>query len=102
VARRPLKDSGGKARVVVVGGGLAGLQTALALSEKGVTDVRVLEASTVGDQWAGVGGCGRVWVTSGRVWAGWGGVEGSGLGCGASLLRLRACAATCTAIGRPV
>jgi glycine/D-amino acid oxidase-like deaminating enzyme len=47
VARKTLSSSC-EANVVVVGGGLAGLHTALALAERGVSNVTILESSKIG------------------------------------------------------
>ena len=50
VSRRPSRQLAGKtdAQVCIVGGGLAGLNTALGLVERGVRDVVVLDAERVG------------------------------------------------------
>ena len=48
VAPRPPLQGDIKARVCIVGGGLAGLATALGLAERGVKDIVLLEAKRVG------------------------------------------------------
>jgi gamma-glutamylputrescine oxidase len=63
---RPRLEGYKKARVCVVGGGLAGLNTALGLAERGVKDVVLLEGRRVG------------WGASGRN----GGFVGSGYAAG--------------------
>ena len=45
---RPALRGNQQAAVAVVGGGLAGLHTALALAEKGITDVKIVESGHVG------------------------------------------------------
>ncbi len=47
-APRPMLDGHIKTQVCVIGGGLAGLNTALGLAERGVTDVVLLEGERVG------------------------------------------------------
>ena len=48
------------AAICVIGGGFAGLSTALALAERGATDILVLEAETVGHGASGRNGGLRV------------------------------------------
>jgi gamma-glutamylputrescine oxidase len=69
-ASRPPLEGYKKARVCVVGGGLAGLNTALGLAERGVKDVVLLEGRRVG------------WGASGRN----GGFVGTGYQAGAEAL----------------
>ena len=47
-AAYPALDGAHDAAVCIIGGGFAGLSTAIALAERGVTDIVVLEAETVG------------------------------------------------------
>ena len=48
LGQRPRRDAAATADVVIVGGGLEGAAAAWALSQRGITDVQVLERATIG------------------------------------------------------